>query len=264
MRSSSKASSHQRGFTLVELLVVIGIIALLIAILLPALSRARAQAKTTQCASNLRQIGTGLLMYANDNKLFLPGIQRQYVLSNGTLTPSAVPWIFGALLGVDPLTKEQVAPIYLRGTYTINPARFRAGNLACPTAQDLPNINGLTYGLNNFGKRNPAGNPILGSWIKINQIRRSSETMLASDAFRSYAVIATWDGLINGAQNGSIQPYGADTPARRHPNTLHQRGMNILFVDGHVGYVKALDPGLFNSKPAGYGEAVLYDASNKY
>src|SRR6266536_502156 len=61
-----------RAFTLGELLVVIGIIALLVAILLPALQKARESASTTQCASNLRQIAIGIISYANNHKGKLP------------------------------------------------------------------------------------------------------------------------------------------------------------------------------------------------
>jgi prepilin-type N-terminal cleavage/methylation domain-containing protein len=67
-----RPATRNNGFTLVELLVVIGIIAVLIGILMPALSRARMQAISVQCMSNLKQLGNAAMMYANDNKGWLP------------------------------------------------------------------------------------------------------------------------------------------------------------------------------------------------
>src|SRR5688572_3272404 len=68
----SRKSASRRGFTLVELLVVIGIIAVLVGILLPTLNRARESARRTKCLSNLRSLGQLLAMYSNTNKGAIP------------------------------------------------------------------------------------------------------------------------------------------------------------------------------------------------
>jgi len=72
MSLTSRERSDQRAFTLVELLVVIGIIAVLISMLLPTLNKAREAARETQCMSNLRQWGMGFMIYSDSNKGQLP------------------------------------------------------------------------------------------------------------------------------------------------------------------------------------------------
>ena len=74
-----KNRKNGKLFTLIELLVVIAIISVLAAMLLPALSKARAKAEIAACSSNLRQIGMGLVMYASDNKDRIPNINGAYM-----------------------------------------------------------------------------------------------------------------------------------------------------------------------------------------
>ena len=68
----------KKGFTLIELLVVIAIIAILAAILFPVFAQAREKARATKCISNLKQLGTGLLLYQDDYDNLLPGGQSYY------------------------------------------------------------------------------------------------------------------------------------------------------------------------------------------
>jgi prepilin-type processing-associated H-X9-DG protein/prepilin-type N-terminal cleavage/methylation domain-containing protein len=80
----SRTRQNAAGFTLVELLVVIGIIAVLVGLLMPALSRAREQAQVARCLSNLRQIGQAMNMYQAENK--------------GFIVPGSIQWMDGGTL----------------------------------------------------------------------------------------------------------------------------------------------------------------------
>lgn len=114
------------GFTLVELLVVIAIIALLVSILLPALQKAREQAKTVLCLSNVRQLTTGLLMYADDHDNLLPF----YIHADQSL---ATTWmkLAGDYTGLDLVRRGKSIQFCPSNNYPNDKDDGRFGNYGC-------------------------------------------------------------------------------------------------------------------------------------
>src|SRR5688572_12831139 len=125
-------SRMARAFTLVELLIVIGIIAVLISILMPAIGKAREEAKKTACQSNLRTLGQAMFMYANGNRERLPngnpplvytdynGANRVMVDFNNEFVKS--PRVFWCPSDRDPapeqiVTADALLPNSARGSY---------------------------------------------------------------------------------------------------------------------------------------------------
>ena len=133
----------RKGFTLIELLVVVAIIALLISILLPSLSRARELAKRAVCASNLRGIGQGMHIYANDNSEWFPcHFYRNQPVAIGPPTTTGVQYV--EMLGADyhvPITEGDDVQ-----TNASHPSRSlflliisgaqTAGQFICPSSAD--------------------------------------------------------------------------------------------------------------------------------
>jgi prepilin-type N-terminal cleavage/methylation domain-containing protein/prepilin-type processing-associated H-X9-DG protein len=223
---------RKKGFTLVELLVVIGIISILIAMLLPALNKAREAAKSVQCMSNLRQVAMALISYTNENRGFFPPASPLRPDGNGYDTTKYTLYWSSRLISEKYLSSWQ--------------------NLTCPEA---PNLNAtgtlaipgwnwrfISYGYNYYFIGHHLGYGITGPAryipAKVNQIRHPAETILVLDT-----IAKKGDGTYG--YGGPAGYYICNTVGDSDtgmPDARHAGYCNVAWVDGHASSVRSPDP----------------------
>jgi prepilin-type N-terminal cleavage/methylation domain-containing protein/prepilin-type processing-associated H-X9-DG protein len=232
------------GFTLVELLVVISIIAILMAVLIPALSKAREQAKKVVCANNLKTMALGDQMYANDcDDYHVP-------ILNGR---SQNDWmwfqnpLFMRMIAMKGRKNTEASQGYTADTlpkdYKCPSDKRTIGNGGLLKQANV--IQGVSYGMNSVGLRSgppPAG---CGGWcyhspgpgkvhaLKTIEVIRPSEKFFFMDS-EWFAVDYTGANytLFWEIQGDSMNASQWDVPAYRH-----SEGANVAFYDGHTNYM---------------------------
>jgi prepilin-type processing-associated H-X9-DG protein/prepilin-type N-terminal cleavage/methylation domain-containing protein len=212
---------RQAAFTLVELLVVIGIIALLIAILMPSLSRARQQSQRIACMSNMRQLGMATMQYTTENKGWFPR-----AAGGGSAFDD---WIYWEAARAT--TRDEGRLVKYLGT------RFVEAHYICPS----DNLNGhltypYSYTMNEFmGGVVAANNGDLHGRIKVTQVKRSAEKIMFIDESSQTIDDGCWAPQHYSSDGHNLISNRHDKAAEKSTDPNAGNG-NALFADGHVEF----------------------------
>jgi prepilin-type N-terminal cleavage/methylation domain-containing protein/prepilin-type processing-associated H-X9-DG protein len=256
-----KKMRHRRrksGFTLIELLVVIAIIAILAAILFPVFARARENARRTSCSSNLKQMGTAMLMYAQDYDDRLMPFEIDGDVSDeppmdgvywdNPANPDDVYW----QQMLYPYTKNNQmfdCPSGLRQYWDINSSKAYFATLSPPQPGFCIHKRGQ-YGVNTMLIQTPAMSPTGQPTLKTSDIQTVSSIYAIMDSSQYYmdplsfgqAPYAGSYGkgyYIPGSSKYYTSPPTFDQPWQSDfENGRHLNGLNVAFCDGHVKFVK--------------------------